>query len=111
MGTAYYWVVRVLLLVIGFTMSISLMNIFIAVLTVSYTNLNMNAKALYSRFQAGAIVEAQAVSTGWAALTRCMGRSKDATSDIDEDNAEKSSKMTDTSTGSGTASYSRLFGK
>jgi len=67
--TDYYWVVRVMLLFLSFMMSISLMNLFIGVLTVSYEAHTQRAYESYLRLRTGTVLEARAVRVGWQTLT------------------------------------------
>jgi len=70
--TPHYVIVRVVLLLVSFTMTIFLMNLFIGVLTVSYTNCTSKATVSFSRFRMHRILEAQAKLAGWNALRNVM---------------------------------------
>merc|ERR1712137_1113777 len=63
--TENYYYVQTLMFFIGFVMSIALMNLFIAVLSVSYKHWRDNAMVGFSQHQARKLLEAQAMSLGW----------------------------------------------
>jgi len=70
--TKYYFVVQGVMVFISFIMSVALMNLFIAVLTVSYRAYAEKALVSFSRHQALKVLEAQAMRAGWTAMKRGM---------------------------------------
>ena len=66
--TAYYNILCVMMVVISFVMGIALMNLFIAVLTVSYSKATMNSFLIFSRRQASKVLETQSTLAGWNVL-------------------------------------------
>ena len=66
--TAYYVILRVMMVVISFVMGITLMNLFIAVLTVSYSKATTNSFLIFSRRQASKVLETQSTLAGWNVL-------------------------------------------
>lgn len=68
--TQYYYVVRVMLLLIGFLMSITLMNLYIGVLTVNYEAHAKKALVYFSCWRVSIIIETQAMLLGWVTLKR-----------------------------------------
>jgi len=72
----YYWVLRVSIIMLGFMMTVSLMNLYIGVLTISYESHTHKARASYLRWRAGAVLEARALHAGWTKATMCFRSTK-----------------------------------
>jgi len=70
----YYFVTRVLFCLVSFTISITLMNLYIGVLTIYYQKHSTTAVSSFWRFRVSSAVEAQAILGGWNAMTRVMLR-------------------------------------
>jgi hypothetical protein len=70
--TDYYFVIRVMMIVLSFGFGVSLMNLFIAVLTVSYSRAKEKDLILFSRLQAHKVIETQAIRIGWAVAKKYL---------------------------------------
>lgn len=68
--TDYYYVVRGMLILLSFVFGVSLMNLFIAVLTVSYSQATKKALVFFSQQQAHKVIETQAIHIGWQVTKR-----------------------------------------
>merc|ERR1712054_591705 len=60
-----HYLIAIVMMFVAFVMSITLMNLFIAVLTFSYTQFANKAKVTFKRHQARSVLAAQAMNTGW----------------------------------------------
>merc|ERR1712146_341066 len=67
-ATNYWYIIRIVLVFVSFVMGLSLMNLFIAVLTVSYTAASKKANAFFLRHRARKVVQNSAMHVGWSLM-------------------------------------------
>merc|ERR1719506_517192 len=74
--TDYWIVIRLLLIVFSAVFGVSLMNLFIAVLTVSYSKAKEKDLIFFSRLQAHKVIETQAIRIGGRLISKwlCLDR-------------------------------------
>lgn len=84
----YYFTVRIGALIVTFVMGLTLMNIFIAVLVISYENALANANEMFMRTRAVVIVDQYLMKIGFAAFSKLWKKGKHTSSLLEEDQGD-----------------------